>query len=241
MRRAILFTVLPVIFVLATGAYAEEKRWGDQAELSFVDTGGNTDITTLSAKNLLQYKFSEKLQGAWTVGALYGKTDGEKSAESYFSDLRLDYLFTNRFYSFAAAGWSQDEFAGIDSRYYVGPGVGYKFITGPKHFLLGEVGANYVYENYTDDTYEAYIEGRAYARYEYAFTEKNKFSQSVEYLYDFEDGDNYTVNSETALISALSDYLSLKTSYVVKYDNQPVPSTLKETDTILSVTLVVNF
>lgn len=241
MRRAIFFTVLLVIFVLASGADAEEKRWSEQAELSFVDTGGNTDITTLAAKNLLKYKFSEKWQGEWTVGALYGETDGQKNAESYFSDLRLDYLFTNRLYSFAAAGWSQDEFAGIDSRYYVGPGVGYKFIAGPKHFLLGEVGANHVYEEYTDDTDEAYIEGRAYARYEYAFTQKNKFSQSVEYLYDFEDGDNYDVNSETALISALSDYLSLKTSYVVKYDNQPVPSTLKETDTILSVALVVNF
>lgn len=181
------------------------------------------------------------MQGEWKVGALYGETDGEKIAESYFTDLRLDYLFTNRFYSFAAAGWSQDEFAGIDSRYYVGPGVGYKFLTGPKHFLLGEAGANYVNEEYTDDTDEDYIVGRAYASYEYAFTEKNRFSQSVEYLYDFEDGDNYNVLSETALISALSDYLSLKTSYVVKYDNEPVPSTLKETDTILSVTLVVNF
>lgn len=106
---------------------------------------------------------------------------------------------------------------------------------------MGEVGVNYVNEEYTDDTDKGYLEGRAYASYEYAFTEKNKFSQSVEYLHDFEDGDNYRVNSETALISALSDYLSLKASYVIKYDNQPVPSTLDETDTILSVTLVVNF
>jgi putative salt-induced outer membrane protein YdiY len=56
-----------------------------------------------------------------------------------------------------------------------------------------------------------------------------------------EDGDNYNVLSKTALISALSDYLSLKASYVVKYDSEPVRSTLEETDTILSVTLVVSF
>jgi len=241
MRKAIFLTVLLVIFVLAIGAYAEEKRWSDQAELSFVYKGGNTEITTLSAKNLLKYKFTDELQGEWTVGALYGKTDGEKTAESYFSGLRLDYLFTNRFYSFAAAGWSQDEFAGIDSRYYVGPGVGYKFLTGPKHFLLGEAGLNYVREEYIDDTDKDYLGGRAFASYEYAFTEKNKFSQSLEFLYDFDDSDNYNVNSETALISALSDYLSLKASYVIKYNNQPVPSTLEETDTILSVTLVLNF
>jgi putative salt-induced outer membrane protein YdiY len=39
----------------------------------------------------------------------------------------------------------------------------------------------------------------------------------------------------------LSDNLSLKASYVIKYDNQPIPETLEETDTILAVTLVVNF
>ena len=241
MRAMKSLTALFVFLAMATGVCAQEKRWSDQAELSFVDTGGNTEVTSLSAKNLLRYEFSEKFQAAWKLAALYGKTEGEKTAESYSSELRLDYLFTDRLYSFAAAGWSQDEFAGIDSRYYVGPGVGYKFLIGPKHFLLGEVGANYVNEEYTDDTDEGYIEGRAYASYEYALTEKNKFSQSVEYLYNFEDGKNYRVNSETAVISALSDYLSLKASYVIKHDNQPAPSTLEETDTILSVTLVVNF
>ena len=137
--------------------------------------------------------------------------------------------------------WSKEKFAGIDSRYYAGPGAGYNFLTGPKYFLLAEISLNYVNERYTDDTDKEYLGGRAFTEYEYAFTDKNKFSQSVEYLHDFYDNDNYNVNSETALISALNNYLSLKTSYVVKYNNQPVPSTLKETDTILSVTLVVNF
>ena len=241
MRKAIFLTVLLGIIVLVTESNATEKKWSDEAELAYVETNGNTEITTLSAKNLLKYKFSEEFQGEWKAGALYGKTDGVKTAESYFSVLRLDYLFTDRLYSFAAAGWSKDEFAGIDSRYYVGPGAGYKFLIGPKHFFLSELSINYVHEEYTNDTDNGYMMGRAFALYEYAFTEKNRFSQSVEFLYDFDDGDNYNVISETALISALNNYLSLKSSYVVKYDNEPVPATLKETDTILSVTLVVNF
>lgn len=106
---------------------------------------------------------------------------------------------------------------------------------------MSELGPNYVKEKYTDGTDEDYLEGRAFGQYQYAFTEKNRFSQSLEFLYDFEDSENYRVNSETALISALSDYLSLKASYEIKHDNKPVPSTLEETDTILSVTLVVNF
>jgi putative salt-induced outer membrane protein YdiY len=49
------------------------------------------------------------------------------------------------------------------------------------------------------------------------------------------------MNSVTALTSALSDYFSLKTSYEIKYDHEPVPATLKKTDTILALTLVVSF
>jgi putative salt-induced outer membrane protein len=225
---------------MVTGGYAQEKRWRDEAELSFVDTGGNTDVISLSAKNLLKYQFSDELEGAWKLGALYGESDSEKTAESYFTELRFDYLLTERLYTYAFGGWMQDEFAGIDSRYYFGPGVGYKFVTGPKHFLVGETGLNYVKEEYTDHTDKDYIDGRAFAKYEYAFTEKNRFSQSLEFLYDFDDSDNYRVTSETAVVSALSDYVSLKASYVIKYDNEPIPKTLKETDTTLAVTLVVN-
>jgi len=240
MRRTELLIGLLAVCFMATGTYAEEKRWSDEAELSFVDTGGNTEVTTLSAKNLLKCKFTDKLQGGWKLGALYGKSDGEKNAESYSTELRTDYLFTERCYSFALGGFLRDEFAGIDSRYYVGPGIGHKFLIGPEHHLLGEAGVNWVKEEYTDHTDEAFVQGRAFAQYEYAFTDKNRFSQSVEYLYDFEDSDNYNLNSETALTSALSDYFSLKASYVVKYDHEPVPKTLDKTDRTLALTLVVN-
>jgi putative salt-induced outer membrane protein len=240
MRGIRLLVGMLVILAMATVGYAEEKRWSDEAEISVVDTGGNTDVVSASVKNLFKYKFNDKLEGSWKLGALYGESDGEKNAESYFTELRMDYLFTERCYSYAIGGWMQDEFAGIDSRYYIGPGTGYKFLTGPKHILVGEVGINYVKEEYIDKTDEGYFECRAFSRYEYLFSEQSKFFQSIEFLYDFEDSENYNVNSETAVISALNDRLSLKASYVVKYCNQPVPETLEETDTILAITLVVN-
>jgi putative salt-induced outer membrane protein len=233
--------VLLVVFAMVTAVFAEEKKWVEQAELSFVDTGGNTDVVSLSAKNLLKYTFTEELKGAWKLSALYGESEGVKNAERYATELRLDYLLTDQLFSALIAGWLEDEFAGIESRYYLGPAAGYKFFNGPRHFLVSEVGLNYVKEEYTDGTEKDYLEGRAFGQYQYAFTEKNRFSQSLEFLYDFEDSENYRVNSETALISALSDYLSLKASYEIRHDNKPVPSTIEETDTILSVTLVVNF
>ena len=234
-------TVALVLCAVATNGYAEEKRWSDEAELSYVDTGGNTEVRTLSAKNLLKYKFTEKWQGSWRLGALYGESDGQTNAENYFTELRVDYLVTERSYANLIGGWNKDEFAGIKGRYYVGPGIGYKFLTGPKHFLNGEASLTYVNVDYTNNTDKDYPAGRGFGKYEYAFTEKNKFSQSLEFLYDFDDSDNYQAYSETAVTSALNGHLSLKAGYEVKYNNQPIPSTLKQTDTVLSVALVVNY
>jgi putative salt-induced outer membrane protein len=241
MRAVTVFIILIAVFNNIPAAYGEEKKWKDEAELSLIDTNGNTEVLSLSAKNNLQYTFDENLKGTWKLSTLYGESDGVKNAESYSTEVRLDYLFTDQLYAAGIAGWLKDEFAGIEAKYYIGPAVGYRLFTGPRHFLLGEVGLNYVTEKYIDNTDEEFIEGRGFCKYEYAFTDKNKFAQSIEFLYNFDDSADYKVNSETALISALNDYLSLKASYEIKYANKPTPQTLEDTDTVLSVALLANF
>jgi len=231
-----------IIVILGTlsAVQAEDMKWQDEAELLYVDTSGNTDVTTFSAKNTLTVPFSGKTKGTWRLGTLYGESDGTKNAESYFTELRVDHFYTERLYSFGYGGWSKDKFAGIDARYYLGAGGGYKFSTGPEHFLLGETGLTYTREEYTDNTDNDFPGGRLFGKYEYHFTEKNKFTQSLEWLLDFNEFDNWNLNSETALQSALNSWLSLKASYVIKYDNDPIAGVKKE-DRILGVALVANF
>lgn len=219
---------------------AEKKPWSDAAELSYVQAGGNSDVTTFAAKNTLKYSFWERWTGTWRAGVLYGQTDGIKSAERYETDLRMDYSASERFYYYGLAGWLQDKFAGFDSRYYAGPGAGYRFVDGPRHFLSSELGANYAKEEYTDETESDFLEGRAFGKYEYVFNDNVKFSQQVEYLHNFQDSDKYKINATTELTTKLTDQFSVKVSYEVRYDNRPTPDTLKNTDTLLSVALVVN-
>jgi putative salt-induced outer membrane protein len=230
---------------VASSSFAEEmkekKALNDEGEVSYIKTDGNTQVTTLSAKNLLKYQFNAKLLGSWKVGAVNAKTSNVKTAESYFTDLKLDYQYTQRLYSFVNLGWLQNRFAGVDEHVYGGVGAGYKFLDGPAHFLIGELGVMYVADKYTNNTKKDYPGGRAFAKYTYAFTEKNKFSQSLEYLDDFNNSEKYFVNSETAIISALSGIFSLKAAYLVNYTNAPVPATLKKKDSTTTVALVVNY
>ncbi len=234
---------LAALLVLLSGAAAsaEGSRLANETELSVLDASGNTEVTTVNAKNKLTYSFSDATKGTWQLGARYGESGGEKSAESYLAEVRAEHLLTDRIYAAATVGWLRDEFAGIDARWQAGPSVGYKAVAGPAHFLTAEAGLGFVAEDYTDGTDSRRLDGRAGAKYEYALGEKSRFSQALEYRHDFEDADNYAVSSETALVSSLGGRLALKTSYLVAYDHRPVPASLERTDRTLAVTLVVTY
>ena len=132
--------------MIASSSFAEEnkekKALSDEGEVSYVKTDGNTQVTTLSAKNLLKYQFNEKLLGSWKVGWVMRKRHDVKTAKTTLPDLKLDYQYTERLYSFVNAGWLQNRFAGVDEIVYGGVGAGYKFLDGPARFLMGGTGCN---------------------------------------------------------------------------------------------------
>jgi putative salt-induced outer membrane protein len=218
------------------------KPWSDEAELSFVSTGGNSDVQTLSAKNLYKLEFYENYVFIWRLEALNGKTDDVLSAERYFTDLRLEYSLSERAYLYANTGWLRDTFAGLDARTNLSAGGGYRFLDGPDSFFKLEAGVNSVKESYTVEAdNRRSTEGRVFGEYVYHFTKKNKFSQSIESLHDFSDSERYRLNSDTALTAALNNRFSLRISYQIKYNHRPVPATLERSDTVVSTAIVANF
>ena len=248
--RRLNITLLTFILIAFSGiSYAddqapnEEKRLSNETSLSLVNTTGNSETLSMAGKNDLKYKFNEKWTGSWVIGAVYNETDGSKETERYFTDLRADYLISDRWYAYGLGSWFQDKFSGFDNRIGLGPGLGYKFLIGPSHFLLFEGGLNYSFEDYTaeDEDSREFFEGRFFGNYEWRFTEKTKFSQGLEYLQSLEDSNTWKFNSESALITAITDILALKISYSIFYNNEPRPSDLKKTDTILATSVVIGF
>jgi putative salt-induced outer membrane protein YdiY len=229
-----------MVWVLSCG-YAQGKNFGAEAELAYLDATGNTDVIVFSAKNSMVYAFNQNLEGLWKAGARYGESGGEKNVERYFTELRINYLFARRLYTSVITKWLTDEFAGIHWRYYIGPALGYQFIKGPAHFLSLEAGVNYTIVDYTDDTKERSIEGRSFAEYKYLITQQTRFKSSIEFFYNFSDGKAFNINSELSLVNSLEEYLALKTSFEIEYDNKPVPSTLKKTDTVLSFAIIFTY
>jgi putative salt-induced outer membrane protein len=239
----ILLTIGPVALGYAEDQVSEKKRFSNETSISLVNTTGNTDTLSLAGKNEMTYLFSENLSGSWIAGAIYNETNGIKETERYYTDLRADYSINDRLYCYGLGSWFQDKFSGFDHRVGIGPGLGYRLLVGPAHFLSVEGGLNYTYENYTDpeEDDDGFWEGRLFTKYEWAFTEKTKFSQRLEYLQSSEESNTWKINSETALITSLTDILALKISYTVLYNNNPLPSELNNTDTIFTTSMVISF
>jgi len=220
---------------------AQDSSWSGQAELSAVSKSGNSDNQSFFGKGYLAWLLSENFKAKWSLKAARGEDDGERSSESFGTELRLDVQPKEPVYYFGFLSWFKDNFAGIDARYVLGLGGGYRLLDGPTNKLDLEAGPSFTREDSTDGSSNEYVAARAFGGYSYAFNEKNRFLQNLALLYDLEDSDNYGLNSETGVTAALNGNFSLKLSYTVEYDHRPVPATLARTDKTLSVALVADF
>jgi putative salt-induced outer membrane protein len=217
------------------------KRFSNKTRFSMVDTGGNTDTLTLAGENRMTYRLSDKWEGAWGVGIVHQETGSTTESERYFTDLRLDAALGDKPYAYLLGSWERDIFSGFDHRIGLGPGIGCKFLKGPHHFLSAEYGWNYRYEAYSEkeEAPEEFLEGRLYAKYEWAFTEETSFSQTLEYLQSYEEGDTYKLKADSAVVIVLNSITALEITYGLRYNNHPVPKTLETIDTTFATSLLI--
>ena len=244
MKSTRLLLAISLVLMIGQPVLAEDEAarpWKDEAELSVVNTTGNTEVFSLYFKNLLQYAVKDIMTVKWTVAALSGRTDGEKTAERYETSLRADTHLSEKAYGYLMSGWLRDRFSGFDNRLNLGPGAGWNFFTGPTHSWLAELGFNYAMEDYISENTRYFLEGRGFTRYEYAFNPSTRLLLSLEYLQDLDQTNNYKIASQTAVTAILTKALSLKVNYEARYQNRPRPAELKTTDTLFGAALVFTY
>jgi putative salt-induced outer membrane protein len=215
------------------------KPWSNKAELSVISTNGNSKATTTSAKELFKYDWARA--GLELAGGALGASDhGRSTAENYLAREKTTWKLTVRNYLYEQFKWDKDRFAGILDRYDSSVGVGRILIDFPKDKLNGELGGGYINEQQTAPPRNEFASGRAFAKYQHTFNQATSFTQDAEYLHNFKDSRGYRVNTETAVVAALSTHLSLKTSFMWKRNGLPPPGAVKD-DTTTTIALLVNY
>jgi putative salt-induced outer membrane protein YdiY len=134
----------------AAAAETNPTGWTAKAGLSFVQTSGNSETSTLGIKFNAAYNWERTyftlvgsgvrsdttFKDTFAVGTpesfdVVEVEDEQKTAENYALDASLDHNITDRFYWGGGVGWLRNTFAGVDNRYAARAGVGYIW-TDPK-------------------------------------------------------------------------------------------------------------
>ena len=113
-----------------------------------------------------------------------------------------------------------DDVADIDYRATLGPGFGAYLVKNARRELTLEAGPAYLWEK-IGGARNDYLALRFAERYACQALKNAKLVQSLEYLPEAEDFDNYLLVGEIGVEAAMSDRLSLRVVLQDKYDNTP--------------------
>ena len=115
-----------------------------------------------------------------------------------------------------------DDIAQIDYRATLGPGLGLYVVKNDRRTLSLEAGPSYLWEEVAGAAND-YLALRFAERYACQATKTAKLVQSLEYVPEAEDFDNYLLTGEIGVEAAINDHLSLRVVVQDKYDNTPAP------------------
>lgn len=258
--------------VLVTEAAEEAedpKRWSNEAEFSYVKTGGNSSASTLALSNRFAYNFTyaELLVGfgflrASSATTTLSNVGGEvvedtittTGAERYEVTASYRQNTLGNLFWYGGGGWFRNKFSGINSRFNVGGGGGYRFVESDTSLFVGELGLGITGESLTVGTSETFVDLRAAIEGRFKLTDSTDFDILVEAFDNVQNTRNLRVKLDTAVTVAMSGTLALRVGYLLDYRNEPVVQvidvnpdeppatyTFSKTDSTLSVSLVVKF
>lgn len=219
----------------AQDAAPEEKPTKIAADLAYIQTDGNTEVTTITGGEKIEHKLT-KWAFLQEARAVWGETDGAETAGRYDATLRGDYLLSSRVSTYLLGVWRRNVFAGISRQFEEGVGLSWHAVMTKPHVLDLEGGGGLLQRRTTLDTNEDFATARAAILYQYYFAEKAYFEARGAHLFGLEDSDDSQTEARFALIAPLAGGFSVKLGYDLYYRSEPLPG-LEDLDTTLSAGL----
>ncbi|MDQ6984086.1 MAG: DUF481 domain-containing protein [Ghiorsea sp.] len=232
MKKILMAVLLSAVFA----GQAAAEGWTGNAELGYVQTGGNAETSSLNLKGKA-VNDGDEWRTALNAGALNSDSAGTTTSEKYDFSAQIDWKMSESGYLFARYGYEQDKFGGYNSRMSETVGYGFDIMKTDDKQWNAEVGVG---ARQSEDTTGATTDDtivRASTVFNWQINKSSKFTQEL----STEGGDaGYTTKSLTALTNQLAGNLSSKISYAVQ-NNSKAPTGTKASDTILSASLVFSY
>ncbi len=207
-------------------AIAPKNHWENAVSVGLTLARGNSDSMLFTADYLAQYKTPLDEYKIGLDGA-YGDQDSKDTVNFYKGFGQWNHLFTDRFFGYVRGDGLRDIIAEVDYRFTIGPGVGYYLLKATNTTLAVEAGDAFEAQRLDDQGDKTFDTIRFAERFEHKVNDHVRIWENVEILPQVDKFDNYIVNSEVGLETALSKSFSLKTFLDDSYDNRPAPGKLK--------------
>ncbi len=221
MRSSLWMGVLAAAGVLAVVSVsgktkAKPDAWKRELSVGVNLKQGNTESTQAHAK------FEAKKKNAWDMALQisYTETDNKKTSDDAKGHIEYTEPFSERLYGSLRVSAEYDGPADLRYRVVFGPAIGVYLFNTNDHSLKVEIGPSYVTET-TGDEHKEYGSIRVAERYERTWSDGSKIWQSMEYLPDVTDWNNYVLSSEVGLEAAIEKQFSLKLTVQHKYTAEP--------------------
>ena len=208
-------------------------------DVGFVNTAGNTDVTSLNVGEGLVL-----MANAWTLtqrfAVVYARTAGVTQTLQWKAGARADHPLAAPLGAFALVAYERNTFAGIDRRLEETVGFTASLLAQDGNTLLTEVGVSANQETPVAGSTATFAAGRLALMYRRDLTETAYATLDSEFLPNLKTTDDYRVNGQASLVAPISSRIATKLSYVVQYDHLPEAG-FQTTDRIFTAGLQVTF
>ncbi len=242
----LIFSSLAITMFLTTNINAQEtleNPFKADVEAGLVSANGNTRSESYLTKGNLSYKLDAYLVKVLGTYLRNKSRDNDTNTitenEKWDIGLRLERAISTRLSVYLGQNMESDKLAGIDRRYNSDAGLKYILAQSEGYYTLAEAGYRYTTEEYLDGTDENFNFLRAYLETEKKWTPTLSTKAWAEYLPNMDKSEDYNVNAEASVNAAIDSRFSIKTAYLVKYDN--MPAAIHKTDTLFSTSLIAKF
>jgi putative salt-induced outer membrane protein len=231
----------------AQGLDPQDGRWRGSIGAGLSLTDGNTRSQSLNVDAAAARATAED-RWSLTGKALYGRSEGETSANQVRLGTRYDRNLSAHLFGFIGATAERDPIAELSSRLQGDTGIGYKIVDTPELRWNVFGGAGYVRERYTVPRLVegTLVEGDRYATALFGEESAHKFTDTLSARQRFVVYPNlrrsgeYRADLDAGLAVALTNTLGLNVGLTMRHDTAAAAGT-KQTDTLLTTGVTYKF
>jgi putative salt-induced outer membrane protein len=236
----VLLAVMLAVMPIAASAQDTTKAVTFHGDLGYVNTTGNTNVSTFNFADQLDWKTSPVNKIDEVFSWVYAENKNVVQTNIWSVALHDQYSFTPQIGVYGIGTFDRNTFAGMDYRFAEGAGIAITPVLPAHHHLEFDAGALYVEQKLLPDSTDHHPEAQGGIIYKFDFAKGAYFQEAFAGLPDLRKGEDFRINSQTDLVAPLSKHFALKFGYTIHYVNLPPPG-FRTTDRLFTSDLQVSF